>query len=149
MVYQKRLWDLQRSARGALADVCAKRCAECREQVPRTFYTRMLKPENNRFLLAPLAKSAGGTQQCGRAVFASTDDPDYQRILRTFEALQKLLELRPRADMPGFQLECDVPTGLDGGGGASVSSFTRPLGCQPARWPRHRWRGLTASRLSA
>ena len=98
-----------------LADVCAKRCAECHQQVPRTFYTRMLKPENNRFLLAPLAKSAGGTQQCGRAVFASTDDPDYQRILQTFEALQKLLKLRPRADMPGFQPECDVTTGLDDG----------------------------------
>jgi hypothetical protein len=91
-----------------LADVCAKRCAECHEQVPRTFYTRMLKPENNRFLLAPLAKSAGGTQQCGRAVFASKDDPDYQRILKTFEPLQKLLKTRPRADMPGFRLDCDV-----------------------------------------
>jgi hypothetical protein len=59
-------------------------------------------------LLAPLAKSAGGTQQCGRAVFASTDDPDYQRILTTFEPLQKLLNTRPRADMPGFRLECEV-----------------------------------------
>lgn len=85
-----------------LADVCAKRCAECHEKVPRLFYTRMLRPENNQFLLAPLAKSAGGTQQCSRAVFASTDDPDYQRILQTFGALQRLLKLRPRADMPGF-----------------------------------------------
>ena len=85
-----------------LADVSAKRCAECHESVPRTFYTRMLKPENNRFLLAPLAESAGGTQECGRAVFASTDDPDYRRILQTFEPLQNLLEQRPRADMPGF-----------------------------------------------
>ncbi len=91
---------------GVLADVQAKRCAQCHEKVPRTFYTRMLKPQNNRFLLAPLAKSAGGTQQCGPAVFASKDDPDYQRILKTFEPLQTLLKKRPRADMPGFQLEC-------------------------------------------
>ncbi len=96
-----------------LADVRAKRCAECHEKVPRTFFTRMLKPENNRFLLAPLAKSAGGTQQCGQAVFASKDDPDYQHILKTFETLQTLLKRQPRADMPGFALECDVSTSPD------------------------------------
>jgi hypothetical protein len=92
---------------GVLADVCVKRCASCHQQVPRTFYTRVLKPENNQFLLAPLAKSAGGTEQCGRAVFVSRDDPDYQRILKTFEPLKTLLESRPRADMPGFRLECE------------------------------------------
>jgi len=102
-----------------LAEVCAKRCAKCHQQVPRTFYTRMLKPENNRFLLAPLAKSAGGTQQCGRAVFASKDDPDYQRILKTFQPLETLLKTRPRADMPGFRLECDLSTVPQGGRAAN------------------------------
>ena len=92
-----------------LSEVRAKRCAECHQQIPRTFYTRMLKPENNRFLSAPLAKSAGGTQKCGRAVFADKVDPDYRRILDTFETLQTLLKERPRADMPGFHLECDDP----------------------------------------
>jgi hypothetical protein len=46
-------------------------------------------------------------------VFASKDDPDYRRILQTFEPLQELLEQRPRADMPGFQFECEPPAAVD------------------------------------
>ncbi len=86
-----------------LAAVATRRCASCHESgVPRTFYTRMLKPENNAFLLAPLARDAGGTEACGRAVFPSKDDPDYRRILEVFGPVQDLLEQLPRADMPGF-----------------------------------------------
>jgi len=94
-----------------LAEVAKRRCAECHASgVPRTFYTRMLEPENNGFLLAPLAKSAGGTEVCGRAVFASKDDPDYRKILHVFRPVRKLLEARPRADMDGFVLPpCEVP----------------------------------------
>ena len=66
-----------------------------------------MKPENNNFLLAPLAKTAGGTQKCGKAVFASKDDPDYRKILKTFEPIHKLLKERPRADMKEFKLICD------------------------------------------
>ena len=86
-----------------LAEVASRRCAECHASgVPHTFYTRMLKPENNGFLLAPLAQSAGGTEACGKAVFADTSDPDYQKLLDVFEPVQNLLKQRPRADMPGF-----------------------------------------------
>ncbi len=86
-----------------LAEVASRRCASCHASgVPRTFYTRMLKPENNNFLLAPLAKTAGGSEACGRAVFASKDDPDYRKILEVFAPVRKLLEQHPRADMPGF-----------------------------------------------
>ena len=95
-----------------LKGVASRRCAGChREKVPRDFYTRILQPENNRFLLAPLAKSAGGTERCGRAVFASKDDPDYQQIIDTFKPVQELLERRPRADMDRFQPidDCTVP----------------------------------------
>lgn len=69
--------------------------------VPRRPWVRITQPELNPFLLAPLAKSAGGTEQCGKAVFAATDDPDYQRILKTFEPIQKSLTGTPRIDMPG------------------------------------------------
>jgi hypothetical protein len=62
----------------------------------------MLKPENNNFMLAPLAKAAGGTELCGRAVFESKEDPDYQKLLETFLPIQELLRKRPRADMPEF-----------------------------------------------
>jgi hypothetical protein len=87
-----------------LKEVASRRCATChREGAPRDFYTRILKPEDNRFLLAPLAKSAGGTERCGKIVFASKGDPDYQKILRLFQPFQELLAKRPRADMDGFQ----------------------------------------------
>ena len=62
----------------------------------------MLKPENNSFLLAPLARAAGGTETCGKAIFATKNDPDYQEILAVFVPVQDLLNRLPRADMPGF-----------------------------------------------
>ncbi len=86
-----------------LSEIASRRCVEChKEGVPQTFYTRMLKPENNNFMLAPLAKAAGGTELCGRAVFESKEDPDYQKLLETFLPIQELLRKRPRADMPEF-----------------------------------------------
>ncbi len=96
-----------------LAEVAQRRCVSCHQSgVPRTFYTRMLKPENNGFLLAPLAKSAGGLQTCGRPVFESSNDPDYQKILETFTPIRQLLKNIPRADMDGFvEPPCTLPAG--------------------------------------
>ena len=86
-----------------LKEVAARRCAGCHDKgVPRKFYTRMLKPQNNNFMLAPLAKGAGGTEKCGQAVFQSKEDPDYQKLLDVFRPIQELLKERPRADMSGF-----------------------------------------------
>ena len=91
-----------------LRDVASRRCASCHKKgVPRKFYTRVMKPQNNNFLLAPLAKSAGGTEKCGKAIFKSTDDPDYRNIMKTFEPIHELLRKRPRADMKDFKLLCD------------------------------------------
>ena len=91
-----------------LKNVASRRCASCHKRgIPRKFYTRVMKPENNSFLLAPLARQAGGTQKCGKPVYLSKNDPDYQKILKTFEPIHALLEKRPRADMKGFQLICD------------------------------------------
>jgi hypothetical protein len=81
-----------------LNDVIARRCASC-HQPPRQTYTRITNVENNSFLLAPLARSAGGTERCGKPIFASKDDLDYQAILRTFESLDPLFKSSPRADM--------------------------------------------------
>ena len=66
-----------------------------------------MNPENNDFLLAPLAEGAGGTQKCGQPVFLSKDDPDYRKILATFEPIHELLKERPRADMEGFAVMFD------------------------------------------
>ncbi len=89
-------------------EVAARRCAGCHEpnaqgvpSVPRRWYLRVEQPEKNRFLLAPLAEAAGGTEACGRAVFASTDDADYQALLAVFGPIQELLARRPRLDLHG------------------------------------------------
>ena len=97
-----------------LQKVAARRCASCHKpdnkgavQIPRKVWLRISNPQFNNFLLAPLAKKAGGAQTCGKAVFESTDDPDYQAIIKTFEPLRKMLNQRPRMDMPGA--DQDVP----------------------------------------
>jgi hypothetical protein len=94
-----------------LEDVASRRCASCHDQgIPQKFYTRVENPEHNSFLLAPLASKAGGTQRCSKPVFLTTEDPDYQRILKTFDPIHALLKARPRADMPTYQLICDDPS---------------------------------------
>ncbi|MHB8970122.1 MAG: HzsA-related protein [Pirellulaceae bacterium] len=93
-----------------LSEVASRRCAECHATgVPRKFYTRVMNPEKNSFLLAPLAKAAGGTEKCGQPVFLSTTDPDYRKILQTFEPLHTLLKERPREDMGPCQVTATTP----------------------------------------
>lgn len=86
-----------------LAEVATRRCAECHQggKIPRQFWVRVTNPQRNLFLLAPLAKDAGGSGACGKAVFTSTDDPDYLAILKTFDPVLEQLRQRPRLDMPG------------------------------------------------
>ncbi|MHC4399929.1 MAG: HzsA-related protein, partial [Planctomycetota bacterium] len=92
-----------------LESVAKRRCASCHQDgLPRTFYTRILDPENNRFLMAPLARLAGGTEACGEPVFASKDDPDYRAILATFEPIREMLKERPRMDMTEEASPCAV-----------------------------------------
>jgi len=88
---------------GVLKDVGSRRCNDCHKSgIPKKYYIRMLKPENNNFLLAPLAKSAGGTEQCGQAVFKSKEDQDYKKLIDVFRPLQEMLEQEPRVDMLAF-----------------------------------------------
>lgn len=86
-----------------LGEVAQRRCASCHEsgKVPREFWTRIANAQLNSFLLAPLAKDAGGSERCGKAIFLSQEDPDYQKILRTFDPIQMRLREKPRIDMPG------------------------------------------------
>jgi len=83
-----------------LEDVRKRRCAECHPQIPRKFYTRITNVEENQFLSAPLAKSAGGMERCRKVVFESKDDTDYQAILKTFTPITELLAAKPRLDFP-------------------------------------------------
>ncbi|MCP5109938.1 MAG: hypothetical protein GY953_03790 [bacterium] len=79
-------------------------------------------------LLAPLGKKPGGYGLCasaeGRAVFADTSDPDYQKILLAIADAKKWLDEAKRFDMPGFRPRQDwvremkrygiLPAGDDG-----------------------------------
>ncbi len=88
-------------------EVASRRCVACHKQknntsvfsYPGCFAVRLDHPEANRFLRAPLAKAAGGAETCGRAIFADANDPDYQKLLRTFDLLKPQQEKNPRQDM--------------------------------------------------
>ena len=94
----------------ALAEVGRRRCAECHAEgkFPRREWTRITEPELNEFLVAPLAKSAGGSERCGKAVFQDRNDPDYQALRELFRPVEKMLVDRPRMDMPEAKPACDV-----------------------------------------
>ncbi|MHC4569429.1 MAG: HzsA-related protein [Planctomycetota bacterium] len=93
-----------------LSDVGKRRCGQCHDkgEIPRRVWTRVTEPELNNFLLAPLAKAAGGSEKCRTAVFADAADPDYQAILATFETTTAMLKQTPRMDMPGGRPAPDV-----------------------------------------
>ncbi|MFP4057552.1 MAG: hypothetical protein ACLF0G_11850 [Candidatus Brocadiia bacterium] len=88
-----------------LADVARRRCAQCHQggKVPRRVWTRITEPHLNPFLLAPLARAAGGSGRCAQPPFQSTEDPDYQAILAPFRPVLDQLRRRPRMDMPGAE----------------------------------------------
>lgn len=93
-----------------LTDVATRRCVACHAggKIPRREWVRITEPEFNSFLVAPLARSAGGNEKCGKAVFADKSDPDYQRLLATFAPVTAMLKARPRIDMPGGKPAPDV-----------------------------------------
>lgn len=97
-----------------LAEVAGRRCISCHQDskaihpLTQGFYLRIDHPERNPFLRAPLAKNAGGSGACGKNVFATTNDPDYQKLLRLFDPLQKSLSQRQRMDM--VPLDQQAPT---------------------------------------
>ncbi len=49
--------------------------------------------------MAPLAKSAGGTQRCGTQIYESQNDPDYQAVRELVEAAVKRAWENPRRDL--------------------------------------------------
>jgi hypothetical protein len=88
-----------------LTDVAQRRCAQCHQggQIPRRAWVRITEPDLNPFLVAPLAKAAGGSQECGKPIFAGKDDPDYRAVLALFRPIEEMLRRRPRMDMPGAE----------------------------------------------
>ncbi len=66
----------------------------------------LTRPEKSLYLKAALAKEAGGLGFCtngvGKAVFATTDDPDYRKLLAMIQDAKSMLDADPRFDMPTF-----------------------------------------------
>jgi hypothetical protein len=87
--------------------------ADCKAH-PRHLAYNLTHPEKSLMLLAPLAKSAGGFESCRKvdqngnpttqtvAVFTSTADPDYQKILAGIRGAKQWVDRRKRFDEPGF-----------------------------------------------
>ncbi|NCO37632.1 MAG: hypothetical protein COZ06_09680 [Armatimonadetes bacterium CG_4_10_14_3_um_filter_66_18] len=85
-----------------LSDVSQRRCASCHQGgLPSSGFIRLTDPEPNDFLVAPLSRAAGGRQSCGKPIFETTADPDYQALLTLIGPTRTLLAERPRMDMPG------------------------------------------------
>jgi mono/diheme cytochrome c family protein len=96
-------YDLPADAKLAaqILDVSARRCASCHApaDVARLDWIDLRSPRKSRFLVAPLAKSAGGTEKCGSAVYRDRDDPDYRALVATVTAAVNEAWRRPRRDL--------------------------------------------------
>jgi mono/diheme cytochrome c family protein len=75
---------------------------DVRRKFSRQLLYNLTYPEKSTLLLAPLAKSAGGYESCGKAIFKSKNDPRYKQILKGIERAKQHLDQIKRFDMPGF-----------------------------------------------
>jgi hypothetical protein len=87
-----------------MVEVYGRRCAECHGQGDgrgenwwQTLNRR--DPRLSRALMAPLGREAGGWGRCDKAVFATTDDPDYRVLLAVLTDLAAELKQHPREDV--------------------------------------------------
>ena len=86
--------------REGLKDVYQRRCRSCHDKFePYVCRIRLPEVRKSRALLAPLSKAAGGEEGCKQAVFAGTDDPDFQKLLGILSTIKAEAEANPRADM--------------------------------------------------
>ena len=76
---------------------------DLRRRWSRHLLYNLTRPDKSLLLLAPLAKSAGGQESCGKAVFADASDADYQKVLRAIQDAKRKLDEIKRFDMPGFR----------------------------------------------
>jgi hypothetical protein len=95
----------------------AIRYGDPRLRFSRHILYNLTRPEKSLQLLAPLARAAGGLQVCKpadkngkikkgaktQAIFASTEDPDYIKLLAAIRRTKALLDEMKRFDMPGFR----------------------------------------------
>jgi hypothetical protein len=84
-----------------LSAVHQRRCADCHEpeRISRLDWINIHAPDESRFLMAPLAESAGGSGVCSEAVYRSAEDSDYQHLLLTVRSAVDQVWSRPRRDV--------------------------------------------------
>ncbi|MGL4943491.1 MAG: hypothetical protein ACRC46_09910 [Thermoguttaceae bacterium] len=75
---------------------------DVRRRFSRQLIYDLTSPADSLLVRAPLAKSAGGDEVCGAAVFASTDDADYKTLLASIVRTKEHLDTIKRFDMPDF-----------------------------------------------
>jgi mono/diheme cytochrome c family protein len=87
--------------REQLRQVHERRCASCHEsdEVTRLDWVDLASPNQSRFLMAPLARSAWGQQLCGQATYADRQDPDYELIRGLLRDAVAKAWKHPRRDM--------------------------------------------------
>ncbi len=76
---------------------------DTRRRWSRDLFYNLTRPEKSMLLLAPLARTAGGLQRCGRTVLPDTADADYRTILEAIREAGRRLDAIKRFDMPGFR----------------------------------------------
>jgi len=85
----------------------AIRYGDLRLRLSRHILYNLSRPEKSLQILAPLAKEAGGLGICrnadDRAVWQSTDEPDYQTLLAAIRRTKAELDRIKRFDMPDFR----------------------------------------------
>lgn len=75
---------------------------DSRRKYSRHLFYDLTSPEQSVLLLAPLAKTAGGYEACGKAVLADKNDPNYEKILAGIVRAKQELDTIKRFDMPDF-----------------------------------------------
>ena len=91
--------------RKKLTTLHERRCATCHKvgDLARLDWIDLREPAHSLFLVGPLAKEAGGTEKCGRVVYASAADENYLAVRRLVEAAVNRAWEKPRRDV--FSLE--------------------------------------------
>ena len=85
----------------SLKHIHEQRCAKCHpsDTVTRLDWIDIRDASRSVFLRAPLAKSAGGTEKCGQAVYPSETDPDYAAVRKLVDEAVSRAWANPRRDL--------------------------------------------------
>jgi len=89
----------------SLLAIHTRRCASCHkpDEVTRPDWIDIYRADRSLFLVAPLARKAGGHGRCGSAVYTSKKDPDYGAALGLVHTAVEKTWSRPRRDIQSLE----------------------------------------------